>query len=250
MVEFFSPHWLMRMFDRLGNPEKPHVKFSTELKGHAAAIEKVAFNPTKDAELCSVSIDGVVKFWDVRTKACVNEVKGLDDAFTLAWAPDGQSLIVGNKSDNIFVLSPTSPTPIASHQQSVPTNQISFCWSGEKIFVTTAEGKIRILSYPEFEPILRVAHGDEEEFQLTGHTSSCLTAELQPVGRYLATGGSDSIIALWDTQEWICRRTITSMVGPVKSISTSRSFVPPFLPFITDFITYRFRIIAVLCANG
>lgn len=81
----------------LGNPEKAHVKFSTELKGHAAPIEKVAFNPTKDAELASVSSDGVVKFWDVRTKACFNEVTGLGDAFTLAWAPDGQSLIVGNK---------------------------------------------------------------------------------------------------------------------------------------------------------
>ena len=80
-----------------GNPEKPHVKFSTELKGHSAPIEKVAFNPTKDAELCSVSSDGVVKFWDVRTKNCFNEVRDLEDAFTLAWAPDGQTLIVGNK---------------------------------------------------------------------------------------------------------------------------------------------------------
>jgi THO complex subunit 3 len=57
----------------------------------------VAFNPTKDAELCSVSSDGVVKFWDVRTKNCINEVRGLGDAFTLVWAPDGQTLIVGNK---------------------------------------------------------------------------------------------------------------------------------------------------------
>lgn len=81
----------------IGNPEKPNVRFSTELKGHAAPIEKVAFNPVKDAELCSVSSDGVVKFWDVRTKNCVNEVKGLGDAFTLAWHPDGESLVVGNK---------------------------------------------------------------------------------------------------------------------------------------------------------
>lgn len=81
----------------VGNPEKPNVRFSTELKGHAAPIEKVAFNPVKDAELCSVSSDGVVKFWDVRTKNCVNEVKGLGDAFTLAWHPDGETLVVGNK---------------------------------------------------------------------------------------------------------------------------------------------------------
>jgi len=37
------------------NPDKPNVKYSTELKGHTASIEKVAFNPVKDAELCSVS---------------------------------------------------------------------------------------------------------------------------------------------------------------------------------------------------
>ena len=62
-----------------------------------AGIEKVAFNPVKEAELCSVSIDGVVRFWDVKTKAVINEVKGLGDAITLAWAPDGESLVVGNK---------------------------------------------------------------------------------------------------------------------------------------------------------
>lgn len=79
------------------NPEKANVRYSTELKGHEKAIEKIAFNPVKEAELCSVSNDGVVKFWDVRTKALINEVKNLDDAFTLAWAPDGESLVVGNK---------------------------------------------------------------------------------------------------------------------------------------------------------
>ncbi|KAK7432570.1 hypothetical protein QQZ08_000777 [Neonectria magnoliae] len=205
---------------RVWNPEKPHIKFSTELKGHTASIEKVAFNPTKDAELCSVSSDGVVKFWDVRTKACFNEVKGLGDAFTLVWAPDGETLLVGNKADMIYVLSPTQSTPISSRQQSTQTNQIAFCWSGKKIFVTTAEGRIRILSYPDFEPVMHTDYGGKSrEFELNGHTSSCLTAELQPTGRYLATGGSDSVIALWDTTDWICPRTITRMVGPVKSLS-------------------------------
>ncbi|KEZ41809.1 hypothetical protein SAPIO_CDS6803 [Scedosporium apiospermum] len=206
---------------RVWNPEKPNARFSTELKGHSAPIEKVAFNPVKDAELCSVSNDGIVKFWDVRTKNCVNEVRGLGEAFTLAWAPDGGSLIVGNKADNLFILSPTSNNPISSHQQSCQTNQISFCWSGQKVFVTTGEGKTRILSYPDLEPVLHLNYKGQPrtEFMLHGHTSSCLTTELQPTGRYLATGGSDSIIALWDTTDWICQRTITNMVGPVRSIS-------------------------------
>lgn len=46
-----------------------------------------------------------------------------------------------------------------------------------------------------------------------------MTAELQPTGRFLATGGTDSIIALWDTNDWIVRRTLSKMSGPVRSIS-------------------------------
>lgn len=95
------------------------------------------------------------------------------------------------------------------------------------MFVTTANGTARILSYPDFQPLLRIPGSDEsteQEFVLSGHTSSCLSAEIQPTGKYLATGGSDSIIALWDTSDWICQRTLSKMVGPVRSLST---FAPP-----------------------
>ncbi|POS86576.1 hypothetical protein EPUL_001470 [Erysiphe pulchra] len=212
---------------RVWNPEKPKSIYSTELntgssKGHhRSAIEKVSFNPVKDAELCSVSSDGVIRFWDVRSKAIINEVKGLGETFTLTWAPNGESLIVGNKADNLFILSPTQSTPISSHQQNVQTNQITFCYSGKKIFMTTGEGRVKILSYPDFKPIYYLRYSPSEPFTINGHTSSCLTVELQPNARFLATGGSDSIIALWDTTDWICQRTLTEMTGPVRSISFS-----------------------------
>jgi WD40 repeat protein len=79
------------------NPDRPNVRYSTELKGHEAGIEKVAFNPTKDTELCSISSDGVAKIFDVRSRVCVNEVKGLGEAISLVWHPDGESIIVGNR---------------------------------------------------------------------------------------------------------------------------------------------------------
>lgn len=123
------------------------------------------------------------------------------------------------------MLSPTQSTPISSHQQPSQTNQIAFDWAGDTIFLTTGEGRTRILTYPDFKPAFQFNHGDEsKEFALNGHTSSCLTAELQPTGRYLATGGSDSIISLWDTTDWICQRTITSMIGPVRSISELNTY--------------------------
>jgi THO complex subunit 3 len=102
---------------------------------------------------------------------------------------------------------------------------MAFCWGGSKIFLPTKQGTIRILKYPSFEPLLRLNHavapGESDEFILKGHTASCLTTELSPTGKYLATGGADSIISLFDTTDWICQRTVTRMQGPIKSISKS-----------------------------
>lgn len=82
---------------RVWNPEKPQVKNSTELRGHAGAVERVAWNPTREAELASCSADGTVRFWDVRSKTAVGKVEVGGDAFTLAWRPDGSELVVGRK---------------------------------------------------------------------------------------------------------------------------------------------------------
>ncbi|EFX03960.1 WD repeat-containing protein [Grosmannia clavigera kw1407] len=219
---------------RVWNPEKPNVQHSTQLKGHTAPVEKVAFNPVRDAELCSVSADGVVKFWDVRTKACVNEVRNLGDTFTLAWAPDGDSLVVGNRENDLHVLSPTQPTPLITKRQPARTNDLAFCWGGKKLFAASSDGRTRILSFPDLEPCFRgnftaatSATDDDDddtsavEFALRGHTAECLTVAMSPTGRHLATGGSDAIIALWDTAKWTCQRTITKMLGPVCSLSFS-----------------------------
>lgn len=121
----------------------------------------------------------------------------------------------------MYILSPTSSVPLASHQQPVQTNQICFCNSGTKVFLTTGEGRVKILSYPAFKPVFTTSYDPTTPFTLNGHTSSCISVEIAPSGRWLATGGSDSIIALWDTTEWHCQRTLTEMVGPVRSIAFS-----------------------------
>lgn len=85
--------------------------------------------------------------------------------------------------------------------------------------MTTGEGRVKVLSYPDFNPVFTSSYDPTIPFTLNGHTSSCLSVEMQPSGRFLATGGSDSIIALWDTTDWHCQRTLIDMVGPVRSMS-------------------------------
>ena len=80
---------------RVWNPDKAQVKNSTELRGHTGAIERVAWNPTKEAELASISTDGTCRFWDVRSKGCMAVVQMGARGLSLSWASDGSMVMLG-----------------------------------------------------------------------------------------------------------------------------------------------------------
>jgi THO complex subunit 3 len=44
---------------------------------------------------------------------------------------------------------------------------------------------------------------------------------MSPSGEYLAAGGGDALVSLWDTQEWICVRTLELTGGLVKTVDFS-----------------------------
>ncbi|KAI9886429.1 MAG: hypothetical protein M1823_001747 [Watsoniomyces obsoletus] len=202
---------------RVWNPERPAVKNSTELKGHTGAVERVLFNPTKEAELASCSADGTVRIWDVRSKSCRAEVKLGGEGFTLAWSPDGKTIIAGRKDDTLIPISlegkllANSPPiiPDAPLPQSVQTNEIIFSNSGEHLLLTTGFGTIKIVKYPSFETVQTI----------TAHTSACLSLELDSRGKHLVVGGSDALLSIWETNHWFCRSTMSEFLGPVRSVS-------------------------------
>jgi len=44
---------------------------------------------------------------------------------------------------------------------------------------------------------------------------------MDPKAKYLATGGSDALISIWDTTDWICVRTLDRAEHPIRSVSFS-----------------------------
>lgn len=199
---------------RIWNPEKPQVKNSTDLKGHGGGIERVAWNPTKEAELASVSSDGTCRFWDVRNKACTAVVQLGGEGLTIAWAADGSVVMVGRKDETLIPIT-IHPTPTAGtpSPQPLQTNQTAFTHQTppNTLLLTAGDGSTKILDYPSLAPL----------HSLHAHTSACFCLELSPTGRHLAVGGSDALISLWDTTEWVCKRTLAGMQGGVKQVAFS-----------------------------
>ncbi|KAI4251619.1 MAG: hypothetical protein LQ352_004740 [Teloschistes flavicans] len=249
---------------RIWNPEKPQVKNSTELRGHTGAVERVAWNPTKEAELASVSSDGTCRFWDVRSKTCIASLPLGGEGLTVAWASDGSLVLAGRKDDTLVPIHMNSegpPTVGTSLPQSLQVQRHSR-WILNKLelmatlfnpvgpptilLLTTGDGAVQICSWPPpsdptitnnpsvnrslpvisnsgsstpspptSSPSLQPLH------TLHAHTSACVSLAMSPSSRYLAIGGSDALISLYDTHDWICRRTLSSISGSVKSVSFS-----------------------------
>lgn len=114
--------------------------------------------------------------------------------------------------DNLLVaVDRATLTVAAEHRQPLQTNQCVFDWSGNHLYVTGGDGSARILRYPSFESVLT----------LNAHTSACYSISMSPSGEYLAAGGGDALVSLWDTEEWICVRTLELTGGLVKTVDFS-----------------------------
>jgi len=72
-------------------------------------------------------------------------------------------------------------------------------------------GAVKVLDYPSMETL----------HTFTPHTTACYSIEVSPSASYVATGGSDALITLWDTTDWVCRRTFDRSQGTVRMVSFS-----------------------------
>lgn len=200
---------------RVWNPERTNVKHSTVLSTPGASpitqLERVAFHPLNENELASCSTDGTVRLWDARAKNMTGEVRVGEQPFTLAWTPDGTELVAGRKDNVLVSIDRATLRVIDEHRQILQTNQCVFDWLGNHLFMTGGDGSVKIVRYPSFEGTLA----------LNAHTSSCYAITMSPSGEYMAAGGGDALVSLWDTHEWICVRTFDLTKELVKSIDFS-----------------------------
>lgn len=133
----------------------------------------------------------------------------MGENINICWSPDGKYVGVGNKEDLISFIDMRQLKIIKDITNDGEANEIGWNLHGTHFFITTGLGTIRILDWPT----LNLVH------TMNAHTGSVYCFEMDPRGRYIAAGSADAIVSLWDTEDFVCVRTFTSLEWPVRSLS-------------------------------
>ncbi|KAK9471548.1 WD40-repeat-containing domain protein [Dipodascopsis tothii] len=197
---------------RIWNPERTEARFSTELKGyHEKPVECIVWDPTHAHILASCSTDGTVRLWNVWTKQCLSTIRTGTENLGLSYSPNGKFLAVVGASGRLFIIETATNAVVNKYESPATITRAMWSNSGEVLVLTLTTGYIDVLDWPSLSPVCL----------LQAHRAAILCAEFDPRGRYLAVGSNDSLVSLWDIQEWICVRTYSRVSQPPCAISWS-----------------------------
>jgi WD40 repeat protein/predicted Ser/Thr protein kinase len=169
-------------------------------QGHASKVVSVSFSPD-GTRLVSSSSDGTVRQWDVATGREVEPHydRHSGDVATAAYSPDGDWVASAGTDRTVRVWQATGRQDVAVlHGHTGAVTRVAFAPGGRRLasisrptrLVQRADGTVRVW---EVDPRATLP-------VLRGHTRYVYPVIFSPDGGWIASGGWDNMIRLWDAR--------------------------------------------------
>jgi THO complex subunit 3 len=120
-------------------------------------------------------------------------------------------IAVGNKEDLITFIDTKTNKIRAEEKFNFEINEIIWNKTSDQLFLTSGQGSVHILSYPNLE-IQNV---------LKSHPATCICIDFDQSGNYFAIGSADALTSVWDASELTCMRVLTRLDYPTRTVSFS-----------------------------
>ncbi|OBZ70055.1 THO complex subunit 3 [Grifola frondosa] len=206
---------------RVWSPEKTmEPRASANFSGaHSDDVDYVSWNPTHPELFCTSSQkDKRIVLWDGRQSRHVQLCQSKVSPVMTTYSPDGRTILFTSTGRHLHVLTygkegeETKEQWHISDRDSIAASTVLFNPAGDGIILThQAETSVRALQYPSYQMVINAA----------AHVGGCTAAAFDPRGIYLATGGYDSIVNLFEISSWMCQRSITSCEHAINALSFS-----------------------------
>ncbi|KAG1898948.1 WD40-repeat-containing domain protein [Suillus fuscotomentosus] len=172
--------------------------------GDSDDVDYISWNPTHPELFCTSSQKDrriVFGMHDAKSRYTQQMVLKISPVQT-NYSPDGRTLIFTSAGLQLFFL--THRKDGDATKAHIVASAAMFNHVGDGIILT---------HYSEHSLTLRESPA--------AHVGGCVAVALDPQGRYLASGGYDSIVNMFDLSEWICARTISTCENAINALSFS-----------------------------
>jgi WD40 repeat protein/tRNA A-37 threonylcarbamoyl transferase component Bud32 len=183
---------------------RPRVK----LRGHTGPVQALGFN-SDGTLLATAGQDGSVRLWDVNRGAALyvraGNAEAPDSVNTLAYSPDGQSIVVGLEGGGLFRfdvanLAQVTVATLPTRPDQGPVQAAAFATDGQKLAVSIKSDRVDTLDPMALACDLEVrawpAGNIVQEQRIPGLVRAMA---FSPEGEFLAyTGGASQAVYLRD----------------------------------------------------
>ncbi|THH12351.1 hypothetical protein EW145_g58 [Phellinidium pouzarii] len=206
---------------RLWTPEKSLEPRSAVqyVGGHDYDVDYVTWNPTHPELFCSSSQrDRKIVFWDARQSRYVQSYTHHQVPTQINYAPNGKTICIVTLSNQLSFMQYEQGENESKPQWNFVKREP--CMASTALFNHSGDG-LALSFYRSNTLIIMDYPSLTIREQPAAHVGGCLAVALDPRGRYLASGGNDSIVNLFDMTEWICVNTITACEDSINALSFS-----------------------------
>mmetsp|Transcript_8609 Transcript_8609/g.10881 ORF Transcript_8609/g.10881 Transcript_8609/m.10881 type:complete len:225 (+) Transcript_8609:3-677(+) len=151
-----------------------------------------------------------------RQKKCLKSIPTKGDNINISWSPTGDYIVVGSRADILTLIDARKYLIVLEKKFNYEVNELTFDLSGTFLFTASGIGGIGKVE------VFRLKNGAlTYQSEMVGHTHHCYCVQLDKTGMYLASGGADSLVNLWDLQDLVCVKTFPQLDYPTRTISMS-----------------------------
>lgn len=204
-----------------GQPVSPEFGKPLQTYNHDAAVSGVVFDPDS-VHYYSGSLDKTVRAWKLIADAPIRNFVHPNMVHAVAFNPAGTHLASACHDGilRIWDLATSQPRVVNAHTMPVPAPIYCLAWTedGKQIVTGSLDHSVKLWDAAA-GTMVREFKGYHEKDFAKGHREGIFSVALSPDGKFLATGGSDRAVKLWNTADGA---VVRDLVNPnVKQTSSS-----------------------------
>ena len=174
-----------------------------DLLEHDDLVKSVRFSP--DGTLVvSAGFDGKVKVIHLVDRRLVKELKVRDKLNRALITRDNEKVICGGLAGTIRIMSASSGRAIRTIDRAHDgrLNELALHPDGTSLFTAADDGYVRRWRLEDGSLMQSIERHGEFQPDPESRTVNILSIALSPDGRYIATGGDDGLVRIWDLNAW------------------------------------------------